>query len=343
MRNVRQQAMTPSAEAWKFRFGADVSASDGTAGKLVAVGVVADEQRQTLTYLGIRVRLFSRHHYFVPVEVITDADAERVTLNIALAEIEKWPLAPSDSGIVLSRSTRMNTIDSRDVRDRGDAAGKQLGRLVQITVDPVTHALRSLVVDRGWRGEVLVPARAVTSVAAQQVTARLGISPDHLLPYRPDEQLRQDIYDRLFDHAPLRLDLAAIEIRPLDGVVQLRGYVSNDLLRRMAEDQLQGITGMSELHNDLVADNDLAATVSMALALDSRTAGQHIGVYPRLGEIHLRGSVRTRAAYEGASNVAKAVPAVTRIMNELRIDPDANEISVLAGVTNREDMVPGGR
>ena len=342
---MRQQAMTSSAEAWKFRFGADISASDGTAGKLVAVGVVADEQGQTLTYLGIRVRLFSRHHYFVPVEVVTDADADadRITLNIALAEIEKWPLMPSDSGIVLSSSTRMNIIDSRVARDKGDAAGKQLGRLVQITVDSVTHALRSFVVDRGWRGEVLVPVRAVISVAAQQVTARLDISPDHLLPYCPDEQLRQDIYDRLFDHAPLRLDLAAIEIHPLDGVVQLRGHVSNGLLRRMAEDQVQGITGMSELHNDLVADNDLAATVSMALALDSRTAGQHIGVYPRLGEIHLRGSVGTRAAYEGASNVAKAVPAVTRIMNELRIDPDANEIPVLAGVTNREDMVPGGR
>ena len=52
---------------------------------------MADEQGQTLTYLGIRVRLFSRHHYFVPVEVVTGADAERVTLNIALAEIEKWP------------------------------------------------------------------------------------------------------------------------------------------------------------------------------------------------------------------------------------------------------------
>lgn len=349
MRNVRQQAMTSSAEAWKFRFGASIWASDGPAGKLKAVAVVADKQGQTLTYLGIRVRLFSRHHYFVPVEVVTGADTEKVTLNIALAEIEKWPSTPSDSGIVLSGSTRMNTIDtrdsrdSRDARDRGVAAGKQLGRLVQITVDPMTHALRSLVVDRGWPGEVLVPMRAVTTVDAQQVTARLGIPPDRLLPYRPDEQLRRDIYDRLFNHAPLRLDLAAIEIRPLDGVVQLRGHVSNALLRRMAEDQIQGITGMSELHNDLVADNDLAARVSMALALDSRTAGQHIGVYPRLGEIHLRGSVGTRAAYEGASNVAKAVPAVTRIVNELRIDPDVNEISVLAGVTNREDMVPGGR
>jgi osmotically-inducible protein OsmY len=346
MRNVRQPTMTPSAGAWKFRFGADISASDGTAGKLIAVAVVADKQGQTLTYLGIRVRLFSRHHYFVPVEVVTGAGTERVTLNIALAEIEKWPSAPSGSGIVLSRSTRMNTIDardSRDARDRGDAAGKRLGLLVQITVDPVTHALRSFVVARGWRGEVLVPVRAVTNFAARQVTAHLGNRRPDDMPYRPDEQLRQDIYDRLFDHAPLRLDLAAIEIHPLDGVVQLRGHVTNDLLRRMAEDQIQGITGMSELHNDLVADNDLAARVSMALALDSRTTGQHIGVYPHLGEIHLRGSVRTRAAYEGASTVAGAVPAVTRIMNELRIDPDANEISVLAGVTNREDLVPGGR
>ena len=92
MRNVRQQAMTSSAEAWKFRLGAGIWASDGMAGKLVAI--VADEQQQPLTYLGIRVRLFmfsrfSRHHYFVPVEVVTDAAADRVILNIALDEIEK--------------------------------------------------------------------------------------------------------------------------------------------------------------------------------------------------------------------------------------------------------------
>lgn len=49
MRNVRRHAMTSSADAWKFRLGADIWASDGTVGKLVAVAVVADEQRQTLT------------------------------------------------------------------------------------------------------------------------------------------------------------------------------------------------------------------------------------------------------------------------------------------------------
>jgi len=34
---------------------------------------------------------------------------------------------------------------------------------------------------------------------------------------------------------------------------------------------------------------------------------------------------------------------VTRIMSEVRIDPDAREIPVLARATNHEDLVPGGR
>lgn len=78
---------------------------------------------------------------------------------------------------------------------------------------------------------------------------------------------------------------------------------------------------MAELHYDLIADTDLAASVSMALAHNTYTAGQHIGVDPRLGEIHLRGSVGASPVFEGAGDVARAVPAVTRIMNELRIDP----------------------
>jgi hypothetical protein len=43
MRNVRQHALTSSAEAWQFRFGVGIWASDGMADKLVAVAVVADE------------------------------------------------------------------------------------------------------------------------------------------------------------------------------------------------------------------------------------------------------------------------------------------------------------
>jgi osmotically-inducible protein OsmY len=330
-----RQSMMSNEEAWKFRLGADIYASDGTAGKLVAV--VTDGPRQYLTHVGVRVHRF-RRSYFVPVDLVTTADADSVTLSIALDEVETRSSTPQ--GAVLSRSTRVNSVDTGV---KADTSGKRLGHLVQITVDRETCALRDLVVDRGGRGEVLVPGHTIASITSQQLKVQLAVSPESLVQYRPDGELRQALHDRLEAYAPLRLDLAAIEIRPIDGVVHLRGHVSSDLLRRMAEDQLQGATGVAELYNDLVADTDLANSVSMALALDMRTAGQHIGVYPRLGEIYLRGSVGTDAAFDGASAVARAVPAVTRVVNELRINPNADEIPVLAGVTNHEDMVPGGR
>ncbi len=331
---MRQPTMS-FAETWKFRLGADIYASDGTAGTLVAV--VADEQRRTLTHVGIRVHRFHRS-YFLPVDLVTAADADSVTLSIALAELETWISTPS--GIVLSSATQVSAVYDRVKPETGE---KHVGRLVQIMVDRATCEVRDLVVDRGRRGDVLVPGRTLVSITAQQVTVRLAVSADGLVPYRPDGELCQALHERLYAYAPLRLDLAAIEIRALDGVVHLQGHVSSDLMGRMVEDQAQGVIGMAELHNHLVTDTDLAATVSMALALDARTAGQHIGVYPRLGEIYLRGSVGTNTAFDGASDVTSAVPAVARVMNELRIDPTTDEIPVLAGVTNREDMVPGGR
>jgi osmotically-inducible protein OsmY len=123
----------------------------------------------------------------------------------------------------------------------------------------------------------------------------------------------------------------------------LRGHVSSQVKRYLAQDQLQGLVGMSALHNELVAVDELAAAVSMALAHDPRTAGQHVGVYPRLGEVHLRGSVQTSDARERAGAVAWAVGSVTSVVNELHVDPTANEIPELSGVTNNEDRVPGGR
>ena len=100
---------------------------------------------------------------------------------------------------------------------------------------------------------------------------------------------------------------------------------------------------MSEIHNDLIADNDLASDVAMALAKDPRTARSQIGVYPSLGRINLRGRAHTPVARQAAYEVARGVPGVEDIENALIVDPDAEVIPVLAGVTNQEDRVPGGR
>jgi osmotically-inducible protein OsmY len=160
---------------------------------------------------------------------------------------------------------------------------------------------------------------------------------------RADDELREDVYHRLRDCQLVRLDLPGITIHARDGVVWLRGHVSSDGKRRRADEVLRGLDGLLELHNELVTDTALAAAVAMALAYDPRTARQRIGVYPCLGLMRLRGIVRTPTAHAGAWEIAAAVPLVKQVVNELRIDPDADVLPDLAGVTNDYDLVPGGR
>jgi osmotically-inducible protein OsmY len=90
-------------------------------------------------------------------------------------------------------------------------------------------------------------------------------------------------------------------------------------------------------------DPELAAEISRALARDPRTAGEHIGVYPMLGRVRLRGAVHTVAAREAAERLATAIPGVGEVVNELHVSADANVLPVMASVTNTEDVVPGGR
>jgi hypothetical protein len=53
--------------------------------------------------------------------------------------------------------------------------------------------------------------------------------------------------------------------------------------------------------------------------------------------------VRTPEARTAAYEVTRSVPGVEDIENALIVDPNAEVIPVLAGVTNQEDRVPGGR
>lgn len=315
-------------EVQAARFGADVQASDGESGRLVAV--VVDARDRVISHVGIRMSPLRRHVHFVPWALVTEATADTVRVSIALAEIERQ--ATPAAGITLTRSTRVV------------AGGKPLGRLSQITLVRQTRALRHLVVDRGRHGKALLPASSITDSGARTISVTLdGTSVERLATYRLDDQVRQDAYDRLFDAPTLRVDLPGIHILPVDGALWLRGHVSSPIKRRLAGEQVYGLPGVTLLHNELVADDELAAAVSMALAHDARAAGQQIGVYPRLGEGHLRGNVQSGATRARAGEVAAAVPAVTHVVNELRVDPGADELPELSGVTHNEDLVPGGR
>jgi osmotically-inducible protein OsmY len=115
------------------------------------------------------------------------------------------------------------------------------------------------------------------------------------------------------------------------------------LNRRLMGDLVSQIHGLGELHNELITDPQLAGVISRALAHDPRTAEERVGVYPTLGRVKLRGAVRTAAAREAAEQIARSAHGVGEVSNELHVSLDANVLPVLAGVTNTEDDVPGGR
>jgi osmotically-inducible protein OsmY len=327
--SVQHMQLPPTefAAVQKFRSEADAEASDGIAGKLH--WVIADPASRTLTFVGIKPAFFGPT-FSVPIHLVTASDDDRVTLSIPLAEIKKFS-APV-SGAQLDRSTQITTAD-----------GKPLGKLAQITVNSETGVLRHLVVDRGLHGEALVNAGLITDLTAKRITVNLGTQqPGQLTPYRPDAELRDEIWHRIYDYARMRPDLPGIEIHAIDGVVWLKGWVSSDANRRVIEDLLENVSGLAELHDELVADNQLAAAVSLALGHDSRTADQRIGVYPKLGEVHLRGIVQSPQVSNAAEELARAVPGAKSVINELRINPHFTNIPDLAAVTNAEDLVPGG-
>ncbi|HEV7643251.1 MAG TPA: BON domain-containing protein [Pyrinomonadaceae bacterium] len=70
---------------------------------------------------------------------------------------------------------------------------------------------------------------------------------------RSDERIKEDINDRLTDHA--YLDASEIEVEVSDGNVVLTGSVINRYAKRMAEDIVDNISGVKNVENRLRAEN----------------------------------------------------------------------------------------
>ena len=99
---------------------------------------------------------------------------------------------------------------------------------------------------------------------------------------------------------------------------------------------------MTAIHNDLVADNELAIEIAQALAKDPRTHGQRLGVYPNLGEVYLRGLSDSPEAAQAATEIAAQIDGRHVVVNQIRISNNVDYLPMLAPVTGTEDVVPGG-
>jgi osmotically-inducible protein OsmY len=317
---------TEFAAVDKFRFGAPVHSDDGELGALEYIAV--DAARQTVTAIGVKFGFFGQR-CLVPIAQVAEATPENIRLRLTRAEVERSKDQPAGPVLQSGTAVALN--------------GKRIGRLVQLTSDHQTRVLRHLVVDR-IGGEVLAPARTITKIDSRQVELSIpNFTVAQLTPYRPDDELHEEIRLAIEDVPRLRVDLPGMDIRVIDGVVWLRGHCASDLSRRLTFERVEGIRGIAELHNELLSDQALAAAVSSALADDPRTVRERVGVYPRLGHVFLRGRASSEAARVAAGEIARAVPGIIDLHNELIVDPLVSEIPDLAGVTNNEDLVPGGR
>ncbi len=323
---------TSSVDVLKFRFGTVVIASDGEAGTVAFVAVRPGQR--VVTHVG--VKLPGGHTVAVPLERVTEGAAHELRVTLTREGLLQ-AMQPAPAGAtLLSRTTHVN-------------ASKQSGRsgssgtLTQVSMTTQTQQLRHLTVKPGLGSEQLLSANWITEIADDGKAITVTIPADaEPAPYRSDTDLRDEVHDRLWNYARLRVDMRSVDIRAIDGEVWLRGFVSSTLNRRIITELLSDLKGLTAIHNDLVADNELAVTIARALSQDPRTHGERIGVYPSLGTVFLRGLANTEAVRDVATQIAATVAPDARVVNQIAAGKAGSYIPMLAPVTGTEDIVPGG-
>jgi osmotically-inducible protein OsmY len=324
-----EQSAREFAEVHQVRFGMPVNASDGASGTVAHLMV--DPSARVVTHVGVKLGRLQGHTYNAPIAAIASAHADGTTLTITRDDLIKTNPPIKAQLVRLFRGTEVASEQ------------KTVGRLKQISFTRAGGVPHRMVVGHGAGRDVFVAAASVEAFGEKRIAVRMSPSEiDGLTQSRPDADLKREAEEALFDYQRLRIDLAAIDLRAIDGEIWLLGHVSSDLNRRMVVEQLRGLRDLAAIHNYLVADPDLAATVAAALAADPRTRGQHIGVYPTLGQVRLGGVVDAPAVADAAVRIAQAVPGVTNVIAQLEVRPDLGGVPTFAGVSGVADIVPGG-
>ncbi len=317
----------PPIAVMKFRFGATVVASDGEAADIA--GVVVQPGQRAVT--GVVVKIPGGTQVVVPPERIADATAENMHVTVTReALLQAMPKLSRDM-TVLSGNTKVQV------------NGSNFGNVSQVSMVAATHALHHLTIKRGLGGEFLIDAGSIVDISddgravACQTTANAAP-----VPYRSDGEVLDDARAALWNYARLRVDLRAVQVRVVDGEVWLSGHVSSTLNRRVMAELLEGVKGVTAIHNDLVADNELAIEIAQAFAKDPRTRGQRIGIYPTLGQVYLRGLASTPEAMQAAAEIAGQIEGSSAVVNQIKVAGNAEFLPMLAPVTGTEDVIPGG-
>ncbi len=315
----------------QINLGSEASATDDTLGKVTQV--LVQPQTWQISHVVVQRGLLVKKLLAVPAEFITEARADGLQLSLTVDDLLQKAQMPKENLLAL-----------KDNMSVGNGA-ENLGGLSEVFFDAQTRRLAYLVVHRHAiaGGEVLLSVDQVADLKPERVGVKVSPKEFALLPhYQADPALEEEVRRVLWDYPRLRIDMRAVQVQAQCNDVWLLGHVSSDINRRLLEDLTRSVPGVREVHNELVADTDLAVAIASSLSKHEETRGLLIGVYPTLGEVYLRGLVSNEAAREAAKQVAGEVPGVKSIHNELIVSEKADHVPALASVTGSEDVVPGG-
>ncbi|SHJ81551.1 Osmotically-inducible protein OsmY, contains BON domain [Hymenobacter daecheongensis DSM 21074] len=202
--------------------------------------------------------------------------------------------------------------------------------LVQVAAQDGHVQLSGIVGSAAERSEVVATAWAAgaSQVAAQELRVEPGV---------PWEELRQDKYDYHPDadiaqaiRATFKYDSRVVSFEPLvevhNGVVTLRGIVSNLAARHAAGQDARNVVGVGLVHNllkvrpvGLHEDPFIQTRVQGALFRDPYVGRFGVAVQVHGGVVSLSGSVHTHFQQAHAGQVAAGVSGVVQVDNHLQV------------------------
>jgi hyperosmotically inducible protein len=132
-----------------------------------------------------------------------------------------------------------------------------------------------------------------------------------------------------------RIKGGQVSVETVKGVVSLRGKVDSDNAKAAAASVAQAVDGVKSVRNDLqvvpagdrkvidASDTDITREVEGRLAKDARL--KKVGVRTDGGAVILTGAVSSIGVSARASELARGVPGVRMVKNELTYDPAKRE------------------
>ncbi|HEV7665147.1 MAG TPA: BON domain-containing protein [Chloroflexota bacterium] len=301
----------------------------GMPGRLIEVGLGKEvvcgtdvvgrvERLITDTPSGRVERFVVRHRgrpVVVPLTVVERTDDGVVYLSRSGCELDQFP---TDEAPAISEETEV-------VCDDGS-----LGRVQHVLLDALSGAATHIVV-RLTSGllkphEVIVPLSWARSITPPRI--ELACLRDDLLglpEYRDDDEIEVDVLRRLTEDQRFQgLDRYTLKATVKAGVVRLTGRVRTTEHSQAAEQLVSSVRGVLAVHNELLADEELARRVECDLN-DLKGAGVQLAdldIAVLLGQVKLRGRAATSDDRAAAERIARAVPGVESVTNELVVDDD---------------------